>query len=99
VLPQPRFKLGHKRPRALGPHRPSALGRRAVDLALDRKQGIDAPHRLDRDRGFLQVSNLEELASRMDHPNTIAPIRFTAAVLFTGTAQASPRRPRLTPLS
>src|SRR5215212_9383868 len=63
VLPQPRLQRGHKRPRARGPHGPPALSRHAVDLALDRKQGIDAPYRLDRDRSFLQLRNLKELAA------------------------------------
>jgi hypothetical protein len=65
VLAQPRLQRGHQRPQALGPHRPPALSRHAVDRALDRKQGIDAPHRLNRDRGLLQLRHLEELTTRM----------------------------------
>src|SRR3954467_10682801 len=63
VLAQPRFQRGHKRPRAGGPHGPPALGRHAIDLALNRKQGIDAPYRLDRKWSFLQLGDLKELAA------------------------------------
>ena len=41
------------------------VGRQTVDLALDRKQGVDLRDRLDRDRCLLQPCNLEELAPCM----------------------------------
>jgi hypothetical protein len=39
--------------------------RRAVDLALDREQRVDALDRLDRDRRLVDAREIEQLAPRM----------------------------------
>jgi hypothetical protein len=44
------------------------LRRQAVDLALDREQGIDALDRLDRDRRLVDSSQVKELALEQFQP-------------------------------
>ncbi len=80
----------------------------AVRRALDGEQLVHAPHGLERQGGdhrnlllgplpsrSLDVGQFKELAPGVDHPNTVAPMRFTATVPFAGAVRASPRRPRL----
>jgi len=61
----PGFEVGDERRAAFAARRPSLIGELAGDVALDREQRIDAPHRLGRDPAPWRRGQLVELAARM----------------------------------
>src|SRR6266571_2371912 len=63
LLAQPGLQLDDERSAALIANAHAFLWRKAVDLALDGEQGIDALDRLGRDRRLVDPSEIEELAS------------------------------------
>ena len=65
LLAQPDLQCGDQRPAALVAHAFAFVRRRAVDLAFDRKQRVDALDRLDRNRRLVDPRQVEELAPRM----------------------------------
>src|SRR5207244_3431607 len=65
LLAQPDLQRGDQRPAALVAHALALVRRRAVDLALDREQRVDALDRLDRDRRLVDARQIEELAPRV----------------------------------
>jgi hypothetical protein len=70
-----------------------ASGGAAADLALDGVDLADAQQGLGGDRRGGAGVDLEEAPAQMDHPNTIAGLRFTVSVPFFSRI-AAPRRRR-----
>jgi len=91
---QPSLELAYQGLGPLLPNRQALRGGEPVDLALDREQLVDAPHRLGRDRRLADRGQLEQLATRVHHPNAIERLRFTTTMSFAGQGFARPRRPR-----
>jgi hypothetical protein len=58
---QPSLELGDQRLRPFLSDRQALLGREPVDLALDREQLVDPPHRLGRDRRLRDRGDLVQL--------------------------------------
>jgi hypothetical protein len=63
LLTQPTLQFGDERSAALMTRSHALLRRRAVDLALDGEQDIDALDRLDCGRHLVDPRQIEELAS------------------------------------
>ena len=65
LLAQPSLQLDDQRPATLLAHAQALLRRKAVDLALDGEQDIDALDRLGRDRRLAEPRQIKELAPAM----------------------------------
>ena len=65
VLAQPCLERGDERAAALMAHIHALLRRQPVDLALNRKQHVDARDRLLGDRRLVDAREIEKLASTM----------------------------------
>jgi hypothetical protein len=80
----PALQLGDDRRDALLPQGKPLFGRRAVDVALDGEDRVDAAHRLDRQRRLAQIGEHEEFAPGVTPASSFGdrPRAATAIVEF-----------------
>ena len=61
-MAHPAFEIGDERVDLILPHSMPLFVRQTIEGALETEDCIDASHRLDRQRRFRQLSQLEEVA-------------------------------------